>query len=463
MAGSDFSRPCITGYGSSPSRCGPARQAPVGREISRFPRKERPCMPGSLTTPGRRALALTRPLVWPSVTVTTSAPGTVALSRLDGRPARSPADASPDPSRGPTHGSGPVWLARPPLQRTPTSYSLPVSRRTTVGEVGWAAADGYAAADPPHRRPAMLKPGPIGPVPEATARVARAAFRKGNPLLKLRDELGGIFADADFADLFPKLGQPGLPPWRLALVTLLQFRENLPDRQAAEAVRARIDWKYLLGLELDDPGFDHSVLCEFRARLLEGGAEERLLGKLLEACQARGLLEARGRQRTDSTRVLASIRVLNSLELLGETLRAALNELAAAAPDWLRGAAPRAWHERYGRRVEDDRLPRSAAEREAYARTVGEDGFALLDLLERPGTPEGLGGLPKVGVLRQVWARHFDRGAPEGPGDGVRLKPKEELPPAADKPESPYDPEARFRHRGRVSWVGYVVHTIRTQ
>src|SRR6478736_3945879 len=132
MAGSDFSRPCITGYGSSPSRCGPARQAPVGREISRFPRKERPCMPGSLTTPGRRALALTRPLVWPSVTVTTSAPGTVALSRLDGRPARSPADASPGPSRGPTHGSGPVWLARPSLQRTCTSYSLPVSRRTTV-------------------------------------------------------------------------------------------------------------------------------------------------------------------------------------------------------------------------------------------------------------------------------------------------------------------------------------------
>ena len=121
-----------------------------------------------------------------------------------------------------------------------------------------------------------LKPSPIQPVPEETARVARAAFRKGNPLLKLRDELGAIFADADFADLFPRLGQPGLPPWRLALVTLLQFRENLPDRQAAEAVRARIDWKYLLGLELADPGFDHSVLCEFRSRLLAGSAEERL-------------------------------------------------------------------------------------------------------------------------------------------------------------------------------------------
>src|SRR4051794_18036595 len=205
--------------------------------------------------------------------------------------------------------------------------------RNRAGPTGRPISRGSVPGPP--RRPAMsLKPIPIQPVPEATARIARAAFRKGNPLLKLRDELGSVFADADFADLFPKLGQPGLPPWRLALVTVLQFRENLPDRQAAEAVRARIDWKCLLGLELDDPGFDHSVLCEFRSRLLAGGAEERLLGKLLEACRARGLLKARGRQRTDSTRVLASIRALNRLELVGETLRAALNELATVAPDW---------------------------------------------------------------------------------------------------------------------------------
>ena len=129
-----------------------------------------------------------------------------------------------------------------------------------------------------------LKPSPIEPVPEETARVARAAFRKGNPLLKLRDELGAIFADADFADLFPRRGRPGLAPWRLALVTLLQFREDLSDRQAAEAVRGRIDWKYALGLELTDPGFDASVLCEFRARLRRGrrrGAPARQAARAL--------------------------------------------------------------------------------------------------------------------------------------------------------------------------------------
>jgi transposase len=307
-----------------------------------------------------------------------------------------------------------------------------------------------------------LKPTLIQPVPEETARVAKAAFRKGNPLLSLRDELGAIFADADFADLFPRLGQPGLPPWRLALVTILQFRENLPDRRAAEAVRGRIDWKYLLGLELADPGFDHSVLCEFRSRLLAGSAEERLLHELLEACQARGLLKARGRQRTDATHVLAAIRVLNRLELVGETLRAALNELAIVAPDWLRAAAPEVWYKRYAHRVEDGRLPHAVAEREAYARAVGEDGFALLDRLDEPATPEGLRSLPAVEVLRRVWARHFVREDEAPPGGGARLRAKGDPPPATEPIESPYDPEARFRTRSGTSWTGYVVHLSET-
>jgi transposase len=200
------------------------------------------------------------------------------------------------------------------------------------------------------------------------------------------------------------------------------------------------------------------VLCEFRSRLLAGSAEERLLHELLEACQARGLLKARGRQRTDATHVLASIRVLNRLELIGETLRAALNELATVAPDWLRAAAPEAWYKRYAHRVEDGRLPQAAAEREAYARAVGEDGFALLDRLDEPATPEGLGRLPAVELLRQVWARQFVREGGAPPGGGVRLRAKGDPPPAAEPVESPYDAEARFRTRSGTSWTGYVVH-----
>src|SRR5690242_13816752 len=124
-------------------------------------------------------------------------------------------------------------------------------------------------------------------VPDDTARVARAAFSRGNPYLLLRERLGAVFRNGDFADLYPALGQPGYPPWRLALVTLLQFREGLSDRQAAEAVRGRIDWKYLLALALADAGFDHSVLCEFRARLLQHKATERLLERVLDAARDR--------------------------------------------------------------------------------------------------------------------------------------------------------------------------------
>src|SRR5579871_2873533 len=132
----------------------------------------------------------------------------------------------------------------------------------------------------------------ICPVPKETARIARAAYPKGNMYMQMRDVLGSIYTDEDFADLFPKEGQPAAAPWRLALVTVMQFVENLSDRQAAEAVRSRIDWKYLLGLELTDPGFDFSVLSEFRTRLVAGGASERLLTTFLEQCQAHGWLKA---------------------------------------------------------------------------------------------------------------------------------------------------------------------------
>src|SRR5215510_10661317 len=190
-----------------------------------------------------------------------------------------------------------------------------------------------------------LHPHVIAPVPEETARVARAAFPKGNPYLLLRDTLGTIFRDDDFATCFPLDGQPGLPPWRLALVTIRQFREHLADRQAAEAVRARIDWQYLLGLPLTAPGCDFGVLSACRDRLLASCTEDLWLDKLLERCRALGWLKTRVQQRTDSTHVLAAIRVLNRLELVAETLRAALNAVATVAPAWLQGFAPLAWYE----------------------------------------------------------------------------------------------------------------------
>jgi transposase len=168
-----------------------------------------------------------------------------------------------------------------------------------------------------------MRPQAIPPVPEETARVARLLLSKGNRYLLLREELGSLYQDEQFQSLYPKLGQPAEAPWRLALVSVLQYMENYTDRQAAEAVRVRIDWKYLLSLELTDPGFDFSVLSEFRARLVEAKREETLLQSVLELCQQRGWLKTRGKQRTDSTHVLAAIRTINRLECVGETLRAA--------------------------------------------------------------------------------------------------------------------------------------------
>jgi transposase len=196
-----------------------------------------------------------------------------------------------------------------------------------------------------------LHPQDVPPVPEETRRVARAAFPRGHVCMRMRDELGTIYHDHLFAHLFPARGQPAEAPWRLALTTVRQFAEGLSDRQAADAVRSRIDWKYALSLELTDPGFDHTVLSEFRTRLVTGQAEQLLLETLLTQVRERGLLKVRGRQRTDSTHVLAAIRVLNRRELVGETLRHALNSLAVVAPDWLRAWVPPAWFDRYGPRL----------------------------------------------------------------------------------------------------------------
>ena len=135
-------------------------------------------------------------------------------------------------------------------------------------------------------------------VPEETGRVARAAFPKGTLCLRIGDQLGPLYRDAQFADLFPARGQPAASPARLALASVLQYVEGLSDRQAADAVRGRIDWKYALGLELTDPGFDHTVLSEFRSRLVNGRAQRQLLDTLLERIRGLGLIRQRGRQLT---------------------------------------------------------------------------------------------------------------------------------------------------------------------
>jgi transposase len=316
-----------------------------------------------------------------------------------------------------------------------------------------------------------LQPTVPNPVPEATARVVRRAFPKGHPYLLMRDEFGVLFEDAAFAALFSHRGKPAEAPARLALVLLLQFAEGLSDRQAADAVRSRLDWKYLLGLELDDPGFDFSLLSEFRTRLVKGSAETMLFERLLSAFEARKLLKARGKQRTDATHVLAATRDLNRWETIGETMRHALNTLAEVAPQWLLAQHAPEWAERYGRRFEEYRFPKEAGPRQQLAQTMGEDGWQLLTAVfadARAGAPFAfLREVPAVETLRQVWVQQFywealpgEASAPAAAGalGSVRFRSVEEIPPATLLINSPYDPAARYAKKRGMHWVGYKAH-----
>ena len=263
-------------------------------------------------------------------------------------------------------------------------------------------------------------------IPEQTSQVARAAFPKGNPYMRMRDALGPIYTNPDFAHLFPATGQPAEAPAQLALVTVMQFAEGLSDPQAADAVRGRIDWKYALALDLTDPGFDASVLSEFRKRLIQGSAELLLFETMLTLFRDQGLIKARGKMRTDSTHVLAAIQVLNRLECVGETLRHALNTLATAAPDWLQSWVPAVWFDRYSRRFEEYRLPPAKPARYALAEQIGADGRQLLRALDDPLAPAWLRELGAVQVLRQVWVQQFYAVADDQP---MRWRGADDLPP----------------------------------
>jgi transposase len=300
-------------------------------------------------------------------------------------------------------------------------------------------------------------------VPAATARVARKAFRKGSLAIRARDELGGWCGDEVFAGAYGARGRPGISPAQLAMVTVLQFTENLTDRQAADAVRGRLDWKYCLGLGLEDEGFDFSVLSEFRSRLVAGGLEAVILEALLGRLKELGLVGAGGRQRTDSTHVLAAVRGLNRLELAGETLRAALEALSAAVPGWLAGVIDASWQQVYGQRIDGMRLPASESARTKLAVQYGRDGYRLLEAVHAPGAPGWLAGLPAVAALRVIWVQQYYRVAGE-PGEKVVRREADEhgLPPGRTRLVSPYDTDARYSEKRGKGWKGYKVHLSET-
>lgn len=298
----------------------------------------------------------------------------------------------------------------------------------------------------------------IKPIPSQTQEIAQKAFPKGNPYMSLRDKLGTFYDDEDFAELYSSEGQPALRPGNLALICVMQYMASLSDRGTVEAVSARIDWKYALGLELSDPGFDSSVLSLFRSRLLNGGKEQLILDKLFKRCTELNLIKVKGKARTDSTHILATIRNLNRLEYVGETLRAALNALAVVHPNWLSNIVAPDWFDRYSKPVEESRLPRGTEARNDYAAIIGQDGMKILEAIyDDVTTPQWLREIPVIETLRIAWVHQYwiNNGQ-------LFWRTHKDLPPAGSRSNSPYDTEARYGNKRHTSWLGYKVHLTET-
>ncbi|MEH1017484.1 transposase [Micromonospora sp. CPCC 206060] len=303
------------------------------------------------------------------------------------------------------------------------------------------------------------------PADEIAAVRAMYAGRRAPLPVVIRDELGELFADEQFVAAFADRGTPAWSPGRLALVTALQMVENLTDRQAAEAVRDKISWKYALGLGLTDTGFDFSVLSEFRTRVAGNGLEAVALDLLVAALVDKGLVKARGKARTDSTHVLAAVRDLNRLELAGEAVRAALEALAAAAPQWLAEALDvSGWAAGYEARIDSWRLPTSKTKRTQLAAAYGADGFTLLEAVYAPDSPPWLADLPAVEALRRILAQNYVVVTDRSGREVVTMRDADThgLPPGRCRITSPYDTDARYGGKRDLVWNGYKLHITET-
>ncbi|MDT0470204.1 IS1182 family transposase, partial [Streptomyces sp. DSM 41699] len=299
-------------------------------------------------------------------------------------------------------------------------------------------------------------------IPEQTAAVARAAFPKGSLPIRVRDRLAEVFADEPFTGAFGVRGAPGMAPAVLSLVTVLQFAENLTDRQAAAMAVRAIDWKYAIGAELTDTGFDPSVLARFRARLAEHGLERVVFDRLVDHCRDAGLVGAGGKQRTDATHVISAVRDLNRLELAGESVRAALEALAVAAPVWLADKIDVAeFAHRYGPRVNGWTMPSSKTKKDRLAQVFAQDGYAIVRAAYDAAAPTWIRDVEAVQILRQVLVQTYYV-CTDTRGREVIVKrdaDDEGVPPGRRRLASPYDTDARWAAKGEdLFWCGYKVH-----
>lgn len=289
-------------------------------------------------------------------------------------------------------------------------------------------------------------------IPPDTAQVARAILDEHNPYRLIGDHANDLLNLDDFRGLYDRLGRGAICPIILSLVIVFQFLENIPDRVAAQWVVSRIDWKYALHMPLHWGGFHYSDLSNFRQRVLEHAAERIVFERVLEWVRSLGLLKKHSKQRTDSTHVLGRVERLGRLELVGETLRAALRAMRKAAPAWYQQVIPAAFHETYAERQSAWRL--SQDEVQTHMRSTGSDGYWLLEHIDR-SAPEQVRALPEVETLRQVWEQQFDRRGGQTIVHKPPIKGKDVL-------ASPHETEARWAKKRGQEWIGYKLHVTET-
>jgi transposase len=299
-----------------------------------------------------------------------------------------------------------------------------------------------------------LKPQPPHPIPEATAALVRNLFEEDSVYQFVGDVLFEQFRDEDFADLYPNDGQPSISPSLLSFVTIFQSLEDLSDRKTVYSLRFRFDWKYALHLPPSYRGFDHTVLSEFRKRLLEHKAEAHVFNAIFAQLKQLGLYKQRGIQRTDSLAIYTHCRLLKRIELCVETMRVVIKELLHRDPVWTRATLPAEWEERYARRCKSERL--TEEERQTLAVVVGDDGGWLLERLQQDDAAH-LAELRTVETLRDVWKVHYTLN-PDGHMRWIEGGERG----GSHAIETPYDPEARWSTKHSSDWVGYKLQVSET-
>ena len=294
----------------------------------------------------------------------------------------------------------------------------------------------------------MLRTREVGPIPEDTKRLGEAVLREDDPYRRIGECLPELLSDEDFAALYAATGRKAISPALLAMVTLFQFLEDLPDRDAARMVRVRLDWKYALRLPLEDVGFDFTDLHAFRERLLAHRQERAVFERVLGAIRARGLVRRRGKQRTDALGVLGAVRELSRLEMARETLRLAVREAEQADPSWWERTIPAGFSDLYGQPQTDYGL--SEAEAHAALARIAQDGFWLLDRIAADAA-ETVSARPAIATLRTVWAQQFER-------QGGEVEIGEPTVPTRELIVTPHDVGVRIGEKRGKRWRGEKVH-----